>query len=205
MKLYVSGTSPYSRKVRLVILEKGLVEQVDEQWVNPFESNNELVKINPLGKIPVLILENGETLFDSPVICRYLDSLPSDQPVLIPDDNQWQVLRWQALADGLTDAIYNLVMERRRPDDEQSASWVTRWTKDVENALREIESELDQLGEEITLAHLAVASAIGYLELRTSTLLYDSARPQVAKYPKLHSWYEKFKTRASMLATHPKE
>jgi len=205
MKLYVSGTSPYSRKVRLVILEKGLVEQVDEQWVNPFESNNELVKINPLGKIPVLILENGETLFDSPVICRYLDSLPSDQPVLIPDDNQWQVLRWQALADGLTDAIYNLVMERRRPDDEQSASWIIRWTKDVENALREIESELDQLGEEITLAHLAAASAIGYLELRASTLFYDSACPQVAKYPKLHSWYEKFKTRASMLATHPKE
>ena len=205
MKLYVSGTSPYSRKVRLVVIEKGLVEQVDEQLINPFESNNDLVKVNPLGKIPVLILGNGDTLFDSPVICRYLDSLPSDSPVLIPDSNQWQVLRWQALADGLTDAIYNLVMERRRPDNEQSASWVAMWTKDVENTLLEIESELEQLGEEVTLAHLAVATAIGYLDLRIATLLYDSACPQVAKYPKLHAWYEKFKTRASMLATHPKE
>lgn len=152
MKLYVSGTSPYSRKVRLVIYEKDLVGQVEEQLINPFENNNELVKVNPLGKIPVLILDNGETLFDSPVICRYLDSLPSDQPSLIPEDNVWQVLRWQALADGLTDAIYNLVMERRRPDNEQSTSWISMWTKDVEHALLEMESKLDQPGEVITLA-----------------------------------------------------
>lgn len=205
MKLYVSGTSPYSRKVRLVIYEKDLVGQVEEQLINPFENNNELVKVNPLGKIPVLILDNGETLFDSPVICRYLDSLPSDQPSLIPEDNVWQVLRWQALADGLTDAIYNLVMERRRPDNEQSTSWISMWTKDVEHALLEMESKLDQLGEVITLAHLAVATSIGYLELRMATLFYTSASAQAAMYPKIHSWYEKFKTRSSMLVTQPKE
>ncbi len=205
MKLYYSDTSPYSRKVRLVIIEKGLTEQVEEQLINPFESNKKLTQLNPLGKIPVLVLDNGESLFDSPVICRYLDSLSSSQSILIPDNGMWQTLRWEALADGLTNATYNLVMERRRPVSEQSTTWIARWAKDISNSLVAMEIEINTIGEEITLAHLAVATSIAYIDLRFPTILYESACPQVTVYPGLLTWYEQFKTRSSMLDTQPKD
>ena len=205
MKLFYSNTSPYSRKARLVMIEKGLHEQIEEVLVNPFDDNAELKKVNPLGKIPVLVFENSESLFDSPVICRYLDSLPSDRSTLIPDSMQWSILRWEALADGMMDAIYNIVMERRRPTSEQSHTWIARWVEDVSSVLMEMEAGIDKPGTTITLAHIAVGVSVGYLELRLPNLMYESTCPQVAMYPKLLAWYEKFKTHPSMLATRPQD
>jgi glutathione S-transferase len=202
MKLYYSKTSPYARKVRLVIHEKGLQEQVEGILVSPFDDYLELRKFNPLGKIPTLLLDDGEVLFDSPVICHYLDSI-SASVSLIPDDNRWNILRWEALADGMTDSLYNLVMERRRPAEEQSSSWIAHWAGDVQRCLQEAERRLGELDNEVTLAHLALGAAVGYVDFRAPELLYENDCPQVAYCPKLLTWYERFGTRSSMLATKP--
>ena len=211
MKLYYSTTSPYSRKVRLVLCEKGLDSQCEDTIVNPFNTidssveNTALFDANPLVRVPTLVLENGESFFDSPVICQYLDTLA--KPALIPKEtsSRLRVLQWEALADGLTDAAFNLVMERRRPEGEQSPTWITNWSAEINRALLTIENKLSELGDELTLAHLAVASAIAYLDFRLPTTLYESECPQVAVAPNTLSWYESFKTRASMQATQLRE
>jgi len=204
MKLFYSSTSPYSRKVRLVILEKGLGEQVETVLVDPFGANTPLNTANPLGKVPTLLLDNGEALFDSPVICRYLDSLSDDQPLISRTGwQQWATLRWEALADGMTDAAYNIVMERRRPVGEQSSTWLAHWATEIQQALQAMENKVAELDVDITLTHLATGAAIDYLDLRMPEVLYEAACPQVAAYPRLLVWYEAFKTRPSMLATRP--
>ena len=197
MKLFYSHTSPYARKVRLIALEKGLADQVETILVDTSAENPELFAANPLGKIPTLMLNNSEALFDSPVICRYLDSI--SEPSLYPD-NSWQLwaaLRWEALADGLLDAAYNLVMESRRPEGEKSPSNMTRWTTEIERTLRHINANLAQLGEEIIIAQLALGAAIGYVDFRLSSLL------RTGEYPQLTTWYESFQQRPSMQTTRP--
>ncbi len=204
MKLYYSNTSPYSRKVRMVMLIKTLEQQVETVLINPFEDQEQLKKLNPLGKIPVLVLDNNEVLFDSPIICHYLDSL-CDKQRLIPEQGwqKWQILRWEALADGLTDAAYNLVMEKRRPAAEQSSSSIAQWTKEIQQTLHEIEIRLSELNTEITLAHIAVGTALGYLDFRLPGLLYDSYEPHFTAKAGLSLWYENFKRNAFMQATLP--
>jgi len=206
MKLYYSNTSPYSRKVRLVIIEKGLEDHIEEILVNPFGNETDaLVATNPLGKIPTLQLDNGSTLYDSPVICRYLDSL-KESPLLLSNDKEmyWDILRWEAMTDGMTDAAYNLVMERKRPVDEQSITWITRWSEEIQRVLEYIEAHIKEiLNKELTLAQLALASAIGYLEFRLPEVLYDSACPKVSVCPETMNWYQSFKKRPAMIATIP--
>lgn len=204
MKLYISTSSPYARKVRLLILQKGLQQYIEEVVLNPFDSRSEIILINPLGKVPVLVLNDTKVLFDSPLICQYLDEL-SDNQRLIPQqkDIKFNVLRWQALADGLMDAAYNLVMERRRLPVEQSSASIGNWSAEILSAVNEMEAGIDNLGTEITLAHLAAGAAIGYVEFRLPELLYESNCPQIALCPRLLNWYEAFKTRPAMLATRP--
>ncbi|MDQ7015957.1 MAG: glutathione S-transferase N-terminal domain-containing protein [Gammaproteobacteria bacterium] len=198
LRLFCSSTSPYSRKVRLLIIEQGLQDQVEIVFVNPFEDNPELIALNPLGKIPTLLLENGETLFDSPLVCRYLDSL-SPQSTLLAGAGwlHWQRQRWEALANGVVDESYNLVMERRRPTDQHSAEWIARWSSAIHSALAVMEARVGELKGEVTLAQLTVASALGYLDFRLPEAL------SAAECPQLLAWYERFKTRPSMLLTQP--
>lgn len=199
MKLFYSITSPYSRKARLMVLEKGLSDQVTEVLVDPFGDASDLKAANPLGKIPTLVLNNGEVLFDSPVICRYIDQLETGR-TLIPThgDKQWIVLRWEALCDGMMDAAYNIAIERRRPDNEQSDKWILHWSEDIKRVLIEMERRFTELDGEIMLSHIALAAALSYLELRVSEVLNEvgsSCCPQVL------SWYSVFKERPSMQAT----
>ena len=207
MKLYYSNTSPYSRKVRLVAREKGLESlieaKMEEVLVNPFSDDKDgLIAANPLGKIPTLLLDNGTALYDSSVICEYLDSL-TDNPMLIPTkavDNsveRFNILRWQATADGMTDAAYNLVMESRRATEDQSQQWMSNWSTEITRVLAYIESHINELNtsDHITLAHLALASAISYLEFRLPENLTDSVGSNTM------DWYESFKTRPAMQDT----
>ena len=125
MKLIGALSSPYSRKVRIVLAEK----HIDYDLVvdNPRDTATRVPDFNPLGKIPVLVLDDEIALFDSRVIVEYLDSA---SPVgrLIPDDTRQriQVRRWEALADGCMDAVVSIVYEKRRPAEQQSAEWVAR-------------------------------------------------------------------------------
>lgn len=198
MKLFYSKTSPYSRKVRLTILEKGLKDQVEPVLCNPFEEASTLKSVNPLGKVPVLVLDDGDVLYDSPVICAYLDGQSTHKP-LLPEGGMalWRVRRCEALADGILDAAYNVVMERRRPDGERSLDWIRRWTDEITCALPAMETELADLGDRLTLAHLAFAAALGYLEFRLPELEWRHNCPASA------AWYDVFRTRVSMLETQP--
>jgi len=187
MKLYYSATSPYAHKVRLVVMAKGLSERIGLVSCNPFENNVALLAHNPLGKVPALVLDDERVLFDSPVICEYLDSLSPDKQ-LIPaaGDRRWEVLRWQALADGIIDQAYNVVMERRRPEQQQSDDWLTRWQLAINHALDEVERSTPTLAEDINLAHLALIAALAYLDLRMEVLAWRQARPVLAQWYELH-------------------
>jgi glutathione S-transferase len=199
MRLYYSETSPYARKVRLVVREKHLCDRVQELVSNPFDDPPELTAANPLGKVPALVLDNGDSLFDSPLLCAYLDSLSPD-PRLIPEagPERWRVLRWEALSDGILDAAYNLVMERRRPQGDSSLDWMQRWIKEIGRSLNQVETQIGGLPSTLSLSQLALGSALGYLDFRLPDLAWRGGREGSA------AWYKGFAERPSMLETWPK-
>ena len=201
MKLYYSKTSPYSRKVRLMIYEKGLQQAIISVACNPFDEAPDLETANPLGKVPTMILDDGSSLYDSPVICAYLDTLTSDRliPESGPDTNRerWNVLRWEALCDGVLDAAYNIVMERRRDTREQSDSWIKQWKSQVIRSLDHMEAEIDTLPERLSLAQLSLGTTLGYLDFRLQELDWRS------QCPALTVWYGDFSAREAMQNTRP--
>ena len=169
MKLIAALASPYSRKVRIVLAEK----KIEYEFIieNPGDPATRVPEYNPLGKIPVLILDDNTTLFDSRVIVEYLDHA---SPVgrLIPDDTRAriQTRRWEALADGCTDAANALVVEKRRAADKQSAEWIVRQQGKIDRALKVMSEELGNRtwcsGDHYSLADIAVGCALGYLDMR---------------------------------------
>ena len=197
MKLIYANPSPYSRKVRMVIAEKGLGDEIEFVASNPFEDAPDIRAANPLGKVPVLILNDGAALYDSPIICEYLDCLSRGARLLPEGEIGWVVRRRHALADGLLDAAFNIVVERRRPETERSASWIERWGGAVDRALMQIEADIGDLDVEPTLAHIAFGCALGYLDFR----LPD--RPWRDRHPKAAAWFAAFSERPSMVATQP--
>lgn len=199
MKLIYANPSPYARKVRLTIAEKGLTG-IEEIAANPFELPPALVAANPLSKVPALILDDGSALYDSPVICEYLDTL-SEMPRLLPamGTERWQVLRRQALCDGILDATFNISCEiNRRPENERSSGWVDRWCEAIRRGLAVLDGEIDQFGEAITLAHIAAGAALSYLDLRAPALI-----DWRAGHPRLALWHRVFEQRPSMMTTRP--
>lgn len=198
MKLYYSTTSPYVRKVRVVAREKGLADSIEEILSNPHERPPELQRVNPLGKVPALLLDDGTALYDSPVICEYLDSL-NDTVQLIPsDESRWAVLKAQALADGVFDVAVSAVLETRRPANEQSPSAIEHWQNQMRAAVKEMAVQLPALPGELSLGHLSFAVALAYLHFRHPDLEWPSFAD-----PALVSWFDDFKQRPSIQQTAP--
>jgi len=198
MLLFYSNASPYSRKVRVVALEKGLSEQVEERLSNPFDNDPALIEVNPLVKVPSLVTDEGFALYDSSVICEYLDRLVLASPLLPREGaERWLVRRWEALADGMLDAAYNIVMERRRPLNEQSPLAMQRWQKALRNAVSYIEGDLHTLPAGISLAQIALGAALGYLDFRSADFDWRKA------HPSLTDWFSVFNERPSMIKTRP--
>ncbi len=199
MKLLQSPTSPYARKVRMVILEKGLTGQVALEQASPMGPEAETIrKANPLGKVPCLIMEDGAALYDSPVICAYLDSL-TPSPKLIPDAGpaRWTVLRLEALADGIMDASVAIRMEVLRPETERSPQMVAHWRAGITRGLAQLAQEPHLQTPGVDLAHIAAAAAQGYLQFRLSDL-FDTALP-----PALKSWWARIEQLPSVKDTAP--
>jgi glutathione S-transferase len=200
MKLIASPGSPYSRKVRIVLAEK----KIDYEFVidSPADKASRVTEYNPLGKIPVLVLDDNTTLFDSRVIVEYLDNA---SPVgrLIPDDTRAriQVRRWEALGDGCTDAANSMVAEKRRPAGQQSAEWIARQQGKVDRALKAMSDELGERawcsGDHYNLSDIAVGCALGYLDFRMSDINWRKT------YPNLDKLFEKLSKRASFRDTAP--
>jgi glutathione S-transferase len=196
MKLLGTNTSPYVRKVRLVLLEKNLRHEyvIDP----PREAGSQVVRANPLGRIPALILDDETCVFDSPVIAEYADSL-NDDPVLIPRNDalaRMRVKRWEALADGIMDSAVVVRTERIRPEDKQEADNITRHNDAIARALAFASEQLGKNewceGSSITLADLALASALIYLDLR------QPERDWRGPHPNLANWFERVCSRSSV-------
>ena len=124
MKLYYSSTSPFVRKVNIFAIEAGLDKQIEWVTTNPWQAEDKLTAENPLSKIPTLVTDDEQVIFDSPVICEYLDSLHQTEKLIPQEGNaRWQVLRLQALADGILDAGILRFMEHKRVAENQSVDW----------------------------------------------------------------------------------
>lgn len=199
MQLLISPTSPYARKARALVREKGLLEQVEETFLNPHQDPAELLARNRLGKIPVLVRDDGDALYDSPVICEYLDCL-TDSPRLIPASGEarWAVLRAQALADGILDLAVAIVMERARPESEQSPKSMARWREKIERAVGGMSETLSAMRTDgFDLGRVACAVTLGYLDFRLPEYDWRAAQPE------LIDWYANVAARRSMEETAP--
>jgi glutathione S-transferase len=201
MKLYWSPASPYARKVRAVAHEKGLTDRIEEIVVDAFSDPAALVAANPLGKVPTLICEDGGALFDSPVICCYLDAHPEGRgAALCPSSGpeRWSVLKTEALADGMMDLGLGLTLERRKPEAERSPTTAARWRGQLARCLDAMMPEIRQLPAQITIGHLAAACALGYLDFRHPDFTWREERAGLA------AWYADIAGRPSLTATAPK-
>ncbi len=201
MKLVGSLTSPFVRKVRVVLSEKRIVYDFDVDI--PWESETHVAEYNPLGKVPVLVMDDGTTLYDSRVIVDYLDS---HNPVsrLMPEFNRERsmVKRWEALADGICDAATTIFLERKRPDALQSAEWIARQQKKVmlglEVAARDLGDKKWCEGNVYTLADIALGCTLGYLSFRFPETKWRM-------FPNLAGLVDVLEERASFIETAPKE
>ena len=198
--LRYSTTSPFVRKVSATIIECGLENQVERQMTNPWAADTDLPSTNPLGKVPALTLENGEVLFDSPVICEFLDSLGTT-PRLFPAGGieRWTALRQQALGDGILDAGVGRILESRRAPELQSAPVSDRFAAAIERSLDTLEARADELADGFTIGQLTVACALEYLDFRFSADNWRSGRPELTK------WLESVASRPSLNQTVPYE
>ena len=198
MKGYGAKVSPFTRKVRVAAIETGQGDLIDWEMVVMAERPAALADNNPLDKVPVVILDDGRRLYDSPVICEYLDSL-HDGPKLIPEagDARWEVLRLQALGDGVCDAAVLYGAELRRPEAFRFEPFIARQVAKVAAGLDQLESEVGRLDGPLTIAPIAVATAMGYMELRECLPDWRATRSGLA------AWYESFCQRPSMVETAP--
>lgn len=199
MKLLGTNASPYVRKVRLVMLEKNIQHTylVDA----PREPGSQVAQANPLGRIPALILDDQGCVFDSPVIAEYVDTL-NDSPILIPRGDalaRMRVKRWEALADGIMDSAVAVRNERMRPSDKQEPANINLHNLAITRAVDHVASQLGQQewceGQGITLADLALASALIYLDLR------QPERDWRGDHPNLAAWFARVSARDSVKAT----
>jgi glutathione S-transferase len=196
MQLFLSLTSPYARKVRATLLEKG----VQFEALNVADGERKASECNPLGKVPTLLLADGTALFDSTVIVEYLDAA-YPTPKLIPDAPLQRALvrRWEALADGVCDVLMPVVQQSVRPVELQDKALIDKLEGKVKTSLAQLQQQLDgkafAFGDGFSLADIAVVCAVGYVNLRRAALLQD--------YPLLASYVERQLSRSSLASTVP--
>lgn len=200
MKLFYSPASPYARKVRVVALETGLDRKIalETATLSPVAPNKDIDKRNPVGKIPALSAD-GLDLFDSAVICEYLDSKHKGRR-LYPAKGKarWAALRLHAMADGLLDAALLARYEGfLRPEDKRWPEWTAGQMKKIDGVLDRLEAEAGTLKGKPTIGSISAACALGYLDFRFGAHDWRKGRPKLA------AWYAKFSERPSMKATVP--
>ncbi|MCD8494389.1 MAG: glutathione S-transferase [Burkholderiaceae bacterium] len=200
MKLIGSLTSPYVRKVRVVMAEKKL--ECEFELEDVWSPNTEIQTYNPLGKVPCLVMEDGGALFDSRVIVEYLDTL-SPYNRLIPQAGRERaaVRCWEALADGVLDAAVTIFKERQRPAEQISQPWIDRQLGKINASLKAMSQALgDQpfcRGNSVTLADIAAGCALAYLNFRFAEIEWRSS------YPNLAALHDKMAAKPSFVETAP--
>lgn len=196
MKLYSLPHSPYVRKVLVVAHETGTIGKLEIEEAHVFDPSTPLLKQNPLGKVPSLLRDDGTSLYDSTVICQYLDSLHT-RTRLFPIEGEalWQELRRNALGDGLGQAATWNIRERYRAEGEKSPAYMAYYERGIERSLGVLEGEAATLGQHFRIGEISIACALSYLDFR-----YPD-RGWRKTYPKLGAWYDKACQLPSMQAT----
>ena len=200
MKLHGSRTSPYVRKVRIVMIEKRI--ECDFMEENVWGTDTTVTLHNPLTKIPVLLLDDGMALYDSRVVAEYLDGVT---PVsrLIPDGGRERALvkRWEALGDGISDAGIAIFLERKREQSAQSKDWITRHLGKVDSGIAAAARELGDRdychGLSLTLGDISLACALLWLEFRLPEIQWR------VHHPSLKKWIERLEAMPSFADTKP--
>ncbi len=199
MKLFWSSRSPFVRKVMIVALEKGLVDRIERvrTVVSPTKPNPDVMAKNPLNKLPTLILEDGQALYDSRVIAEYLDSLGGGAK-LFPASGQerFDALRRQALGDGILDFLLVRLSEGVRPPERQSPELLAALDLKFKTAFDALEREVPGLDKApFGIGHIAIGCVCGYADFRYAKEGWRNGRPKLA------AWHQTFATRASYKAT----
>jgi glutathione S-transferase len=202
MKLFYAPQSPFARKVRAAAIELGLAERLELEYaeVVPGRPNVAFARgRNPLRKVPVLVTDIGETIYDSTVICEYLDALTGGG-VLIPSDSmrRWRVLTNHALAQGMCESAILIRYETwLRPESARWSVWIDdHWDK-INSGLNWFEQNDRELSEPINLAHLALGSLLGYVDFRWP----DDGWRQ--RFPNVSTWFARLEERPSFIQTRP--
>ncbi len=200
MKLIGSHTSPFVRKVRVVLAEKKMEYElvIDSPWQN----DSQVPSFNPLGKIPVLMIDGDTPLFDSRVIVEHIDNVtPNNKLLPAPNRERTEVKRWEALSDGLCDAAVAVILEAKRAKKEQSTDLIKRQHEKVTRALAFMEIQLGDkpycMGTHFSLADITVGIALGYLSFRFPEINWQESHPNLSRL------YEKLMQRPSFIDTMP--
>jgi glutathione S-transferase len=189
MKLYFNKPSPYARKVRVVAHEKALMDRLELREVDPWADPPELLAATPLAKVPALITDDGTLITESTAISVYFDGIGHGRPLVAGD--RWRVMARAALAQGLIDAAFTMVIERRRPAERQWPEWIDRQRRAVERVLPKLTVEKDRFD----LGDIAAACGLAYLDFRLPEIAWRSAHPRLA------AWLDQVDQRPSMRAT----
>jgi len=201
IRLLGSLTSPYVRKVRIVMAEKRIDYQLELEDV--WAPDTRILEANPLGKVPCLIMEDGGAVFDSRVIVEYLDGMTPVAKLIPPSGRERAEVRtWEALADGVTDALILTRLEQtQRPDEQQSPKWIERQMGKVHAGIKAMSHGHGDKpwcnGHAYSLADIAVGCALGYLDFRFSHIVWRTL------YPNLARLNEKLTARPSFADTRP--
>lgn len=199
MKLMSSPTSPFVRKVHVLLHETGQYDAVEihARPTSPFDTAPEVATANPLGKIPALIREEGPTLYDSRVICRFLDDRA--KAGLYPETRIWETLTLEATADGIMEAAVLMLYEHKlRPAEAVLDSWVDAQWEKIERAVSVLNARwISHLRGPLDMGQIAVGCALGYLDFR------HDARGWRKGNDALDDWFAVFSQRESMIATAP--
>ncbi len=199
MKLYWSSRSPFVRKVMIFAHECGMASRIEcvRTLVTMSRPNPDLLPVNPTGKIPTLVLDDGSALYDSTVICEYLDSLHQGRK-LFPSSGaaRWTALRRHALGNNLTDNLMLWRNEILRPQVQQSPEILAAFELKVRNAVAALDREAAALvADPVDIGHVAIGCALGYIEFRFNHLGWRAGHDAIA------GWYRNFAQRPSMLNT----
>ena len=201
MQLYTNPASPFCRKVEVVLLETAQEKDVEKilSVGHPIDAGSMPTGINPIGKIPVLARDDGPAIYDSRVICRFLNDRAAAK--LYPESRIWEVLTLEATGDGICDAAVLMVYEiRSRPESARYDPWIEgQWTK-IARALHTLEDRwMSTLNGPLTIGQIAVGCALGYLDFR------HPGRDWRSDHPALASWFADFAQRPAMKSTNPAE
>lgn len=195
MKLFYSPTSPYVRKVMACAIARGIEGQLDLVTTNPHASPPDLLASNPLSKVPCLVANDGVTLFDSRVICEFLDSVEFVTPLFLQGGARIGALRMQAIGDGICDAAVLRRMEQGKPREDARDVQMERHRAAVERALDLLEAEPP--AQHLDIGSIAVGCALGYLDFRFAHEPWSTGRPKLA------AWADAFMAQPCMVRTAP--